>query len=76
MAYPEGSPADKLLNLPVKGGGNAEVVAGREHARAGTLMIYKDYVEPMQWRNLNVFNKECVIMFALPRGRGSDDGKV
>ena len=30
----------------------------------------------MQWRHLNVFNKECVIVFALPRGRRGDDSKV
>jgi transposase len=30
----------------------------------------------MQWRHLNVFNKECVIVCALPRGRRSNDGKV
>jgi transposase len=30
----------------------------------------------MQWRHLNVFNKECVIVCALPRGRRGDAGKV
>ena len=30
----------------------------------------------MQWRHLNVFNKECVIVCALPRGCRSDDSKV
>jgi hypothetical protein len=30
----------------------------------------------MQWRHLNVFNKECVIVCALPRGRRGDDSKV
>jgi hypothetical protein len=34
------------------------------------------HVEPMQWRHLNVFNKECVIVCALTRGRRSNDGKV
>jgi transposase len=30
----------------------------------------------MQWRHLNVFNKECVIVSALPRGQRSQDGKI
>src|SRR2546428_12649090 len=30
----------------------------------------------MQWRHLNVFNKECVIVSALPRGRRSQDGSI
>ena len=47
-----------------------------ESARAGTSVTCHDHVEPMQWRHLNVFNKECVIVFALPRGRRSNDGKV
>jgi hypothetical protein len=37
-----------------------------ESARAGTKVNCHDYVEPMQWRHLNVFNKECVIVSALP----------
>jgi transposase len=47
-----------------------------ESARAGTPVTCHDHVEPMQWRHLNVFNKECVIVCALPRGRRSDDSKV
>ena len=47
-----------------------------ESARAGTSVTCHDHVEPMQWRHLNVFNKECVIVCALPRGRRSNDGKV
>jgi transposase len=47
-----------------------------ENARAGTPVICQDHVEPMQWRHLYVFNKECVIVCALPRGRRSNDGKV
>jgi transposase len=35
-----------------------------------------DHVEPMGWRHLNVFNKECVIVTALPRGRRQQDGVV
>ena len=35
-----------------------------------------DHVEPMQWRHLNVFNKESVIVCALPRGRRAADDKV
>ncbi|MEY3535254.1 MAG: hypothetical protein RLZZ582_830, partial [Verrucomicrobiota bacterium] len=30
----------------------------------------------MRWRHLNVFNKECVIVCALPRGRRANDGKM
>ncbi|MEN9603162.1 MAG: hypothetical protein RIS56_2768, partial [Verrucomicrobiota bacterium] len=47
-----------------------------ESARAGTPVTGHDHVEPMQWRHLNVFNKECVIVCALPRGRRGDDSKV
>ncbi len=47
-----------------------------ETARAGTPVTCHDHVEPMQWRHLNVFNKECVIVCALPQRRRSDDGKV
>ena len=47
-----------------------------ESARAGTPVTCHDHVQPMQWRHLNVFNKECVIVCALPRGRRGNDGKV
>ena len=47
-----------------------------ESARARTPVTCHDHVEPMQWRHLNVFNKECVIVCALPRGRRGDDSKV
>jgi hypothetical protein len=47
-----------------------------ESARAKTPVTCHDHVEPMQWRHLNVFNKECVIVCALPRGRRGDDSKV
>ena len=47
-----------------------------ESARAGTPVTCHHHVEPMRWRHLNVFNKECVIVCALPRGRRSDDSKV
>ena len=47
-----------------------------ESTRAGTPVVCHDHVEPMQWRHLNVFNKECVIVCALPRGRRGDDSKV
>ena len=39
-------------------------------------MTCHDHVEPMQRWHLNVFNKDCVIVCALPRGRLSNDGKV
>jgi len=35
-----------------------------------------DHVEPMSWRHLNVFNKECVIVTALPRGKRHEDGAI
>jgi hypothetical protein len=47
-----------------------------ESARAGTPVNCYDHVEPMQWRHLNVFNKECVIVCALPRGRRANDCKM
>ncbi len=47
-----------------------------ESTLAGTPVTCHDHVEPMQWRHLNVFSKECVIVCALPRGRRGDDGKV
>ena len=31
-----------------------------ESTRAGTPVVCYDRVDPMQWRHLNVFNKECV----------------
>jgi hypothetical protein len=47
-----------------------------EGVRAGTPVGWHDHVELMQWRYLNVFNKECVIVCALPRGWPGDDVKV
>jgi transposase len=47
-----------------------------ESQRAGIAVSCYDHVEAMQWRHLNVFSKECVIVCALPRARRSDDGKV
>jgi hypothetical protein len=41
-----------------------------ESARAGTRVTCHDHVGPMQWRHLNVFNKECVIVFAPCREGG------
>ena len=35
-----------------------------------------DHVEPMRWRHLNVFNKECEIVTALPRGKRKNDGVI
>jgi hypothetical protein len=39
-------------------------------------VVCYDNVEPMQWRHLGVFNKELVIVSALPRGRRGDDERV
>ena len=41
-------------------------------ARAAIPVVCCDNVEPMQWRHLGVFNKELVIVSALPRGRRGD----
>ena len=47
-----------------------------ESAKAGQPVICYDHVDPMQWRHLNVFQKECVIVSALPRGRRSNSGEI
>lgn len=47
-----------------------------ESARLGQRVSCYDHVEPMQWRHLNVFNKECVIVSALPRGQREHDKGV
>jgi transposase len=47
-----------------------------ESRRWGQEVICYDHVEAMQWRHLNVFNKECVIVSALPRGKRKGDGAV
>lgn len=44
-----------------------------ETRRNGWKTTCYDHVEPMQWRHLNVFNKECVIVCALPRGQYLDE---
>jgi len=44
-----------------------------ESRRCGQRVTCYDHVEPMQWRHLNVFNKECVIVSALPRGQRQED---
>ena len=47
-----------------------------ESARLGQRVSCYDHVAPVQWRHLNVFNKECVIVSALPRGKRAVDGGV
>lgn len=47
-----------------------------ESQKCGQAVSCYDHVEPMQWRHLNVFNKECVIVSALPRGRRKEDGSI
>ena len=47
-----------------------------ESVRAGTPLTCYDHVEPMQWRQLNVFNEEWVIVCTLPRGHRANDGKM
>jgi len=53
-----------------------EALWPQESATCGQTVTCYDHVEPMQWRHLNVFNKECVIVSALPRGRRSQDGTI
>ena len=53
-----------------------EALWPEESAKSGQTVTCYDHVEPMQWRHLNVFNKECVIVSALPRGRRSKDGSI
>lgn len=48
----------------------------KERQRLGQAVSGYDHVEPMRWRHLNVFNKECEIICALPRGKRSQDGQV
>lgn len=47
-----------------------------ETAKCGQRVTCYDHVEPMSWRHLNVFNKECVIVTALPRGKREKDGAI
>lgn len=47
----------------------------QESQKLGQKVVCYDHVEPMEWRHLNVFNKECVILCVLPRGRTAA-GKV
>ena len=51
-------------------------LGSQESAACGQPVTCYDHVEPMQWRHLTGFNKECVIVSALPRGRRSPDGKI
>jgi transposase len=53
-----------------------EALWPQESVQCGQTVTCYDHVEPMQWRHLNVFNKECVIVSALPRGRRSQDGAI
>jgi transposase len=47
-----------------------------ESQGCGQEVTCYDHVEAMQWRHLNVFNKECVIVCALPRGKRQNDGAI
>jgi transposase len=53
-----------------------EALWPEESTKAGQPVTCYDHVEPMQWRHLNVFNKECVIVSALPRGRRRQSGEI
>jgi hypothetical protein len=46
---------------------------GRNRAR--TAVTCHDPVEPSQWRHLNVSNKECVIVCALPQNAVAMTGR-
>jgi transposase len=56
--------------------GETEALWTEESQKCGQAVTCYDHVEPMQWRHLNVFNKECVIVSALPRGQRKKDGGV
>jgi len=43
-----------------------------ESRQVGFEVSCYDHVEPLEWRHLNVFNKEAVILCRLPRGRYVD----
>jgi transposase len=43
-----------------------------ESNRVGFEVSCYDHVQPLEWRHLNVFNKEAVIICRLPRGRYLD----
>jgi transposase len=47
-----------------------------ETTQWGQRVTCYDHVEPMSWRHLNVFNKECVIVTALPRGKRAAAGVI
>ena len=44
----------------------------QESEKIGFAVRCYDHVEAMEWRHLNVFNKESVIICTLPRGRYLD----
>lgn len=44
----------------------------QESAKIGFPVRCYDHVEPLEWRHLNVFNKESIIICPLPRGRYLD----
>ena len=75
MASGGSAPRGQFLDVRLERQGDRRVVAGRKRSGC-TKVTCHDHVEPMQWRHLNVFNKGCVIVCALPRGRRGDDGKV
>jgi transposase len=47
-----------------------------QSAQCGQRVTCYDHVEPMSWRHLNVFSKECVIVTALPRGKRESNGVI
>jgi len=48
----------------------------KETERARQKVTGYDHVPSMQWRHLNVFSKECVIVCSLPRGLLVNEKKV
>ena len=51
-------------------------MVGRERPSRRPRCPCRDHVKPIQWRRLNVGNKECLIVCALSRERCSNDSKI
>jgi len=74
----------KVITLEFREADNAFWIAveetpklwARETARLGQPVSGYDHVDSMEWRHLNVFAKECVIVCSLPRGLRANDKKV
>ena len=67
--------AKKALELHVKETPKLWVDERCPHDGSEGITCY-DHVAEMSWRHLNVFNKACDLVCALPRGRCPHCGKV